>query len=91
VAALGGARLNAFTIAATALLGGFVPVAYVCLREREIDAVVALELAGTLTVLILLCLGEGFHRSSYFTVPIVCAALTWVSGVLFARFFGRHL
>jgi multisubunit Na+/H+ antiporter MnhF subunit len=81
--------VNAFTIAGTALLVGFVPIGIVCLSARELDGVVALELAGAVAALTFLCLGEGFHRSSYFDVPIVCAALTWVSGMVFVRFFGR--
>jgi multisubunit Na+/H+ antiporter MnhF subunit len=83
--------VNAFTVAATALLAGFLPIGYVCLRERELDGVVALELAGALATLILLCLGEGFHRSAYFNLPVVCVALTWIGGLVFARFFGRFL
>jgi multisubunit Na+/H+ antiporter MnhF subunit len=81
--------VNAFTIAATVLLVGFVPIGIVCISARELDGVVALELAGAVAALVFLCLGEGFHRSSYFTVPIVCAALTWVSGMVFVRFFAR--
>jgi multicomponent Na+:H+ antiporter subunit F len=82
--------MNAFTIAATALLAGFVPVGIVCLRARPLDGVVALELAGALASLVFLCLGEGFHRSSYFDVPIVCAVLTWISGIVFVRFLARN-
>jgi len=82
--------VNAFTIAATALLAGFVPVGIVCVRGRHVDGVVALELAGSLACLVFLCLGEGFHRSSYFDVPIVCAVLTWISGFVFVRFFARN-
>ena len=82
--------MNGFTIAATALLAGFVPIGIVCLRGRELDGVVALELAGAVAALVFLCLGEGFHRSSYFDVPIVCAALVWVGGMVFVRFFARN-
>jgi multisubunit Na+/H+ antiporter MnhF subunit len=82
--------VNAFTIAATALLAGFVPIGIVCVRERELDGVVALELAGALAAMVFLCLGEGFHRSSYFDVPIVCAALSWVGGMVFVRFLARN-
>jgi multisubunit Na+/H+ antiporter MnhF subunit len=81
--------VNAFLVASVALLAGFLPLGWVCVREREIDAVVALEAAGALTTLLLLCLAEGFHRSVYAGVAVVCAALTWVSGLVFARFFGR--
>ncbi|HEX6762826.1 MAG TPA: monovalent cation/H+ antiporter complex subunit F [Gaiellaceae bacterium] len=82
--------MNAFTIAATALLVGFVPIGVVCLRFRELDGVVAIELAGALAALVFLCLGEGFHRSAYFDLPVVCAALAWVSGMVFVRFFARN-
>jgi multisubunit Na+/H+ antiporter MnhF subunit len=83
--------VNAFVVAAFALLLGFVPLGYVCIRERELDGVAALQLCGALTVLIFLCLGEGFHRSAYFDVPVICAATTWVGGLIFARFFGRYI
>jgi multisubunit Na+/H+ antiporter MnhF subunit len=83
--------VNAFNIAAAALILGFVPIGIVCLRGREVDGIVALQLAGSQTTLILICLSEGFQRSSYFTVAVVSAATTWVSGLVFARFFGRFL
>ena len=81
--------MNAFEIAALALVTGFVPLLWVCLREREIDGVVALELAGAVTTLVLLCLAEGYHRGVYMGVAVVCAAVTWISGLVFARFLGR--
>ncbi len=55
------------------------------------DAVVALELAGAVMVLALVCLGEGFGRSSYFNLPVVCALLVWIGGLVFARFVGRFV
>jgi multisubunit Na+/H+ antiporter MnhF subunit len=83
--------MNDFLLAATVMLAGFVPVGIVCLRGGPLDALAALELAGALATTILLCLAEGFGRSSYFDVPVVAAALTWVSGMVFARFIGRHI
>lgn len=83
--------MNAFTIAALALLAGYVPLGVVLLRAREVDGVVALELGGVLATLDLMCLGEGFHRGVYFDVPVICAAVTWIGGLVFARFIGRYL
>lgn len=83
--------MNAFTIAATLLLLGFVPLGAVCLLAREIDGVAALQLCGTLATLILICLAEGFHRAAYTGVAVVCATLTLIGGLVFARFFGRFL
>jgi multisubunit Na+/H+ antiporter MnhF subunit len=81
--------VNAFEIAALALVSGFVPLLWVCLRERELDGVVALELAGSVATLVLVCLAEGYHRGIYMAVAVVCAAVTWISGLVFARFLGR--
>jgi multicomponent Na+:H+ antiporter subunit F len=83
--------VNAFTWAAFGLIVAFAPLLGFVLVAREIDAVVALELCGTLTTLILLCLAEGFHRSAYMDLPVVAAAMTWIGGLVYARFFGRHL
>ena len=83
--------MNAFEIAATALLGGFLPLGVVLLRGRPIEAVVALELSGALATVVLLCLAEGSHRSVYFAVPVVSALLTWISGLIYIRFLARWL
>jgi multicomponent Na+:H+ antiporter subunit F len=81
--------VNVFLVAAAAMLAGLVPCGVVCARASAIDGVVALELAGSVMVTVLICLAEGFHRSSYFNLPVVCALVAWVDGLVFARFMGR--
>lgn len=81
--------MNAFLIAATALLVLLVLPAIVVLRARPIDALVALELCGTTVVLVILCLSAGFHQSVYFNVPVVAALSVWVGGLVYVRFIGR--
>jgi multisubunit Na+/H+ antiporter MnhF subunit len=83
--------VNAFLIAATVLLAMLVLPGIVLVSSRPIDAVVALELCGTTITLALLCLAEGYHRSVYFNVPLVAAAVVWVGGLVFVRFLGRFL
>jgi multicomponent Na+:H+ antiporter subunit F len=83
--------VNAFTVAATVLLVGFVPLGWVAVRRRPIDGLVALQLAGTLTVLVLLCLAAGLHRSFQYSVAVVAAVVVWIGGFVFARFLGRWL
>jgi multisubunit Na+/H+ antiporter MnhF subunit len=83
--------VNAFEVAATALVAGLVPLLGVAARRRPIDGLIALELAGTLTMLSLLCFAEGFHRSFNYAVAIVAAALVWIGGLVFVRFLGRWL
>lgn len=83
--------MNAFETAATALVCGYAPLLLVAFRRRPIDGLVALELGGTLTMLALLCFAEGFHRSFEYGVAVIAAVLSWVGGLVFARFLGRWL
>jgi multisubunit Na+/H+ antiporter MnhF subunit len=83
--------LTVFLIAATVLLVAMILPGIVCVRAGTIDAVVAVQLCGTLATLTLLCLAEGFHRGIYFNVALVSAATAWIGGLIFARFFGRVL
>lgn len=83
--------MNVWLVAATVLLaGGLVPCGWVLLRADVLAAVVALELAGTLATVVLVLLAEGFHRSSYFTLPLVLAAASFVGGLVFVRFLGER-
>jgi multisubunit Na+/H+ antiporter MnhF subunit len=81
--------MNAFLIAATALVAMLSLPVVVILRRPPMHGVVALELAGTTTTLAILCLAEGFHRSVYFDLPIIAAASTVLGSLIFVRFVGR--
>jgi len=83
--------MNAFIWAATALVIMVLPLLAIAVLRRPIDGLVALECAGVLLVLVLLCLAEGFHRSFEYAVAIVAALMTWIGGLVFARFLGRWL
>jgi len=83
--------VNVWLWAATALLLGFIPCGWIALRETRMDALVALELAGTLTTLTLVLLCEGFNRASYYTLPVALTFLSFVGALIFVRLLGRHL
>lgn len=57
--------------------------------RSPIDGLVALEAAGTILTLILLCLSVGFGQSTFFTVPIIAAVTSLIGCLVFARFLGR--
>jgi multisubunit Na+/H+ antiporter MnhF subunit len=81
--------VNAFLVAATVLLAALAPLLVVASLRRPIDGLVALELAGVVLTIVLLCLAEGFHRSFEYTLAIMAAVLGTISGLVFARFLGR--
>lgn len=81
--------MNAYLWAATALLLGLVPLLVVCMRARPLDALPAVELAGTVTVLVLVLLAEGFERSVYFVVPIALVVSSFVGAFVYVRLLAR--
>ena len=81
--------MNAWLIAATVLLGGLVPCGIVIVRARPLDALAALELAGAVTTLALLCLAQGFDRPSYFVLPLVLSILSLGGNLVYVRFLRR--
>ena len=80
--------MNVWLTAATVLLLALVPCGWVLLRGRVTDALVAVQLVSTLVTVVLLLLAEGFHRSSYFELPLVLAAMSFVGALIFVRFLG---
>ena len=82
--------MNLWLTAATVLLAGLLQCGFVLLRGRPLEALVALQLGSTVMTVVLLLLAEGFHRSSYFTLPLVLAGLSFVGTLAFIRFFGER-
>jgi multisubunit Na+/H+ antiporter MnhF subunit len=83
--------MNVWLIGATALLAGLVPCGWVVLRGRLTEALVGLQLGSTIVTVVLVLLAEGFHRSSYFALPLVLAALSFVGMLVFIRFLGERI
>ena len=80
--------MNIWFVGATILLLALVPVAYVLIRGELIEALVALQLAGTVVCVVLLLISEGFKRNSYYSLPLVLAFTNVVGVLIFVRFLG---
>jgi multisubunit Na+/H+ antiporter MnhF subunit len=59
--------------------------------RRPLDGLVALEAAGAVATLTLLCLSVGLGESILFTVAVIAAVVSWIGGLVFARFLGRWI
>jgi multisubunit Na+/H+ antiporter MnhF subunit len=79
-----------YLVAAIVLLAGWLPLIAVGVRARAIDGVVAVEVAGALTTLVLVCLTTGLHQSSFASLALIAAVCAVVSGLAFARFLDRQ-
>ncbi|TMK67989.1 MAG: cation:proton antiporter [Actinobacteria bacterium] len=79
--------MNVWLAAALVLLGAMVPLVAVCiLVRRAIDAVVALDLAGTNAALVLLLLSEGLKRQPFADLALVFALLSFIGTIAFSYF-----
>lgn len=59
-------------------------------RRQPFEALIALEMAGTLATVVLVCLTVGFQRSVYGDVPLMAAVLNWVGALVYIRFLDRR-
>lgn len=76
-------------VAGAVLLVGCLPLLWVCLRRSILEALVAVELAGTITTLVLLIVAQGTHRQPFFDLALISAFLSFGGGLAFARFLER--
>jgi multicomponent Na+:H+ antiporter subunit F len=83
--------VNAFVIAAIAMLIGTIPCAIVVWRGEIMSAVVAYEAISSIAVMVLVLLAEGFRRPAEFELPVLLAVLLFGSGMVFVRFLERWL
>lgn len=83
--------MNAFVIAAIAMLVAVVPCGIVMLRDKIMEAVVAYEAIGSVVIIVLVLLAQGFRRSGEFELPVLLAMLILGGGLVFVRFLERWL
>ena len=83
--------MNAFLIAATVLMAALAPLLLAASVRRPIDGLVALEAAGAVATLALVCLSVGLGESIFFTVAVIASVALWIGGLVFARFLGRWI
>lgn len=81
--------MSSFVIAAIAMLVALVPLGVVLCRAEVMSGVVAYEAIGSVAVLVLMLLAEGFRRSGEFELAILLAVLLLGGGLVFVRFLER--
>lgn len=83
--------MNEWEIAAAALGGALVPSLAVAALAGVADALVALELAGTLLTSILMLLAEGFNRQPFVDLALTFALLSLIASLAIARLLEEDL
>ena len=83
--------MTAYFAAATALLAGLAPLIVFAVRASPADGLVALNVGGTSTTLVLLLFAEATERQPFFDLAVVTALLSFAGGIAYARFLERWL
>ncbi|HEY2488864.1 MAG TPA: monovalent cation/H+ antiporter complex subunit F [Streptosporangiaceae bacterium] len=83
--------MNAFVIAAIAMLVAVIPCGIVMVRGKVMEAVVAYEAISSVIIIVLVLLAQGFDRSGEFELPVLLAMLILGGSLVFVRFLERWL
>lgn len=83
--------MNAFVIAAIAMLIGMIPCLLVIWRDPELPALVGYEVISSIAVMVLVLLPVGFNRFGMMELPVLLALLLFGGGLVFARVLERWL
>lgn len=81
--------MNVWLIAATVLVAVQLVTGWLIFRHSAGTALVALELASSTIVLVLMMLAEGFARSPFFDLALVLMPLSFGGGLTLARALER--
>ena len=73
------------------LMLGLIPCGIVAFTKSAASRLVGLEAGTVLVVLVMMLLGEGYHRSFLFDLALMLALLSFGGGLVFARFLERWL
>jgi len=77
--------MNQWEIIAAVLAAGLVGCGAVATFAGVGDALVALEIAGTLSTTILMALSEGLQRQPFIDLALIVAVLSLLGSFVFAR------
>ena len=83
--------MNYWLWCAAALLIADLACVCVCAFKTPADRLVALEQVSCIVTLQMVLLCEGFHRPSFYDLPLTLALLSFGGGMVFVRFLERWL
>jgi multicomponent Na+:H+ antiporter subunit F len=83
--------LNIWELASQVTLFTLVPLAWMATRGDARNRLVAFYMGGVVCTLLLMLLTMDFNRMPMMDLAIALALMSFGGGIVFARFFARHL
>ena len=83
--------MNIWLFATGALLLALLPCALIVFRAAPLDRLIALELAGTITTLLVVTLAQGLGRPSIFDLALALALLSVPGTLVYTYFLERWI
>jgi len=83
--------VNIWLIAAASVSATLILCADMCLRGTPERRLVGLEMASLIVTIALVLFTVGFGRMPFIDLPLALALMSFGSGLVFARFLGKHL
>ena len=78
-------------LAALALLVCMAGAFIRCVHGDAVSRLIALEAGSSICIVVLLALGEAYHRAPFVDLALTLALLSFGAGLVFARFLERWL
>ncbi|HEY3707499.1 MAG TPA: monovalent cation/H+ antiporter complex subunit F [Terracidiphilus sp.] len=82
---------NPWLFAAGAVATTLIPCADMCLRGSPERRLVGMEMTSVLITVTMTLLTIGFGRMPLIDIPLALAIMSFGGGLVFARFFEKHL
>jgi multicomponent Na+:H+ antiporter subunit F len=83
--------MNGWYIAALGLLVALVPCFIVCMKGDPLNRLVGLEMASTVSILLLVVLAQALQRDFLYDLALAQALLSFGAGFVFAHFLEKWL
>jgi multisubunit Na+/H+ antiporter MnhF subunit len=83
--------MNVWPIATGVLLAALLPCAFVAFCAEPLNRLIAVELAGTITTLLIVALAQGLGRPTLFDLALALAVLSVPGTLVYAHFLERWL
>lgn len=83
--------MNIWELAAQVMIFALVPLTWMAIRGDARHRLVAFFMAGVVITLLMMLLTMAFNRMPMMDLAIALALMSFGGGIVFARFFARHL